>query len=292
MAPLHYRQLSAPRLNRPILVIGVEGWVDAGLGASNAVASIIEQTIASEIVTFDAEHYLDMRARRPIVHIVDGVNTGLTWPSTQLRAGSDMEGNDVLILSGAEPDFHWGEFTNDLVELAQQFDVRMVVGLGAFPAPTPHTRPVRLTSTAAPDYTHLIEEIGFMPGEIEVPAGVQSALELAFSAAGIPMVSLWARVPHYIASMSFSPASVALLDGLARISNLSLDLSSLRMLAEGTQDQIDELIASNPEHVSMVHRLEEVVDESEGNALGIDELPSGDELAAELERFLRGEGNE
>lgn len=284
-----YKEVAQPVFSRPTLVIGVEGWVDAGLGAGGAIANLIEQTSAEPFIVFDADHYLDMRARRPIARIVDGVNTGLTWPNTELRHGTDFAGNDVLILSGPEPDFNWSDFTADLIVLAKRFGVTMAVGLGAFPAPAPHTRPVRLAATAPPESSSLLSEIGVVGGEIEVPAGVQSAIELAFGEEGITTISLWARVPHYVAGSLFPAAGVALLDGLERISGLDLDLQTLRNAAEGARDQIDELISKNPEHRAMVHRLEEAVDESEGNPFGVDGLPSADELADELERFLREE---
>jgi hypothetical protein len=126
-------------------------------------------------------------------------------------------------------------------------------------------------------------------GELEVPAGVQAALELGFGEAGVDVVSLWARVPHYVAAMPFPEASAALVEGLAAVSGLVLDSSVLRGAADSTRRQVDELIAGNAEHATMVRKLEESIDASEGNALGVDELPSGEELAAELERFLRGE---
>ena len=131
--------------------------------------------------------------------------------------------------------------------------------------------------------------MGRTRGELEVPAGVSSALEIGFSDAGIDMVTLWARVPHYVAAMTFPEASAALVDGLASVAGLRLDSSELHRAADASRRQVDEVIASNSEHVAMVRRLEEAVDASEGNPLGTDTLPSGDELAAELERFLRGE---
>jgi predicted ATP-grasp superfamily ATP-dependent carboligase len=126
-------------------------------------------------------------------------------------------------------------------------------------------------------------------GELEVPAGVSSALEMAFGAIGIPAVSLWARVPHYVAGMPFPEASAALIEGLASVGSLSLDSSSLRRAGDSSRRQVDGLIADNADHQDMVRKLEENIDASEGNAMGVDEVPSGDEIAAELERFLRGE---
>ena len=175
-----------------------------------------------------------------------------------------------------------------MVELSLRLGTRLAVGLGAFPAPAPHTRPVRLVATAPPSCAELIERVGRSRGELEVPAGVSSALEVGFADAGIDMVTLWARVPHYVAAMAFPEASAALVDGLASLAGLSFDSSDLHRAADASRRQVDQVIAGNSEHVAMVKKLEESVDASEGNPLG-DTLPSGDELAAELEQFLRGE---
>jgi predicted ATP-grasp superfamily ATP-dependent carboligase len=276
-------------LHRPVLVIALEGWVDAGLGAATAIASMLAAGTSELVATFDGDHFLDQRARRPVVHLVDGVNTEITWPQTQLRSAHDEAGNDVLYLVGPEPDFHWRGVVDAMVELSLRFGTRLAVGLGAFPAPAPHTRPVRLVATAPPSCAELIERVGRSRGELEVPAGVSSALEVGFADAGIDMVTIWARVPHYVAAMAFPEASAALVDGLASLAGLSLDSSDLHRAADASRRQVDQVISGNSEHVAMVRKLEESVDASEGNPLGIDTLPSGDELAAELEQFLRGE---
>jgi predicted ATP-grasp superfamily ATP-dependent carboligase len=284
-----YRVLQDRTLHRPVLVVGLEGWVDAGLGAATAIASVLAASASDLIATFDGDHFLDQRARRPVVRLVNGVNTEITWPQTQLRASQDQAGNDVLYLVGPEPDFHWRGFVDAIVELAQRFGVRLVVGLGAFPAPAPHTRPVRLVATAPPTSAELIDRVGRTLGELEVPAGVASALEVGMGEAGFDIVTLWARVPHYVAAMTFPEASAALVEGLAAIAGLSFDSSDLRRAADASRRQVDEVIASNREHVDMVRKLEEAIDSSEGNPLGVETLPSGDELAAELEKFLRDE---
>lgn len=278
-----------PVLRDPLLVIALEGWVDAGLGATTAVATLLGHGETEPIVTFNGEHFLDQRARRPVARIVNGVTSELTWPRTIVRQGSDESGRDLLFLVGPEPDFHWRAFTDAVVGLARSWRVRMVVGLGAFPAPAPHTRPVKLAATAPMESSYLIEQVGIVQGELEVPAGVMAALELAFGAAGTPAVSLWARVPHYVAAMPFPEASAALIEGLASVGGLSLDSSALRRAADSSRRQVDQLIADNAEHQAMVRKLEESIDASEGNAMGVEEVPSGDEIAAELERFLRGE---
>jgi predicted ATP-grasp superfamily ATP-dependent carboligase len=280
---------SEPALDRPVLVVSLEGWVDAGLGATTAIASLLGQGATAPLVTFNGEHFLDQRARRPVAHIVNGVTTELTWPQTVVRHGQDGAGADVLYLVGPEPDFHWRAFTDAVVGLAKSWRVRMVVGLGAFPAPAPHTRPVKLAATAPEASADLVERIGIVHGELEVPAGVMSALELAFAEVSVPAVTLWARVPHYVAGMPFPEASAALIEGLAGLTGLSLDSTGLRRAADSSRRQVDQLIADNNEHQAMVRKLEENIDASEGNAMGVDGVPSGDEIAAELEEFLRGE---
>jgi len=273
----------------PVLVVCLEGWVDAGLGATTALAALLGQDETEPVVTFNGEHFLDQRARRPVARIVNGVTTELTWPRTIVRQGQDAAGRDILFLVGPEPDFHWRAFTDAVVGLARSWRVRLVVGLGAFPAPAPHTRPIRLAATAPSESSYLIERVGIVQGELEVPAGVMAALEVAFGAAGTPAVSLWARVPHYVAGMPFPEASAVLVEGLAGIADLTLDSSALRRAADNSRRQVDQLIAGSSEHESMVRKLEESIDASEGNAMGVEEVPSGDEIAAELERFLRGE---
>ena len=166
-----------------------------------------------------------------------------------------------------------------------------MIGLGAFPAPAPHTRPVRLAATVPAASARLLDVVGLVSGELEVPAGVTSALELGFGETGIDMITLWARVPHYVAAMPFPQASAALVEGVALISGLSFDTGGLASQADASRRQIDELISSNPEHVAMVRALEVSLDSAEGNPLGIDEIPTGDELAAELEQFLRDENS-
>ena len=278
-----------PVVQDPVLVVCLEGWVDAGLGATTALAALLGSGETEPVVTFNGEHFLDQRARRPVARIVNGVTTDLTWPRTVVRQGRDAEGRDILFLVGPEPDFHWRAFTDAVVGLARSWRVRLVVGLGAFPAPAPHTRPIRLAATAPSESSYLIERVGIVQGELEVPAGVMAALEVAFGQAGTPAVSLWARVPHYVAGMPFPEASAVLVEGLADIAGLTLDSTALRRAADSSRRQVDELIAGSSEHEAMVRKLEESIDASEGNPMGVEEVPTGDEIAAELERFLRGE---
>jgi hypothetical protein len=276
-------------LDRPVLVVALEGWVDAGLGADGAISTLLSAGPTELVATFDGESLIDQRARRPVVHISRGVNEGLTWPVIQMRLGQDLVGAEVCYLVGPEPDFRWPTFVKSVVGLCRDLRVRMVVGLGAFPAPAPHTRPVRLAATAPPSSAELVAEVGIVQGEIDVPSGVWGALELALGEADIAVVGLWARVPHYVSGMSFPSASAALLDGLASVAGLSLDASSLHTAADASLRQVDDLISKSTEHTAMVRQLEHSVDTSEGNPLDVGQLPTGDELAAELERYLRDE---
>ena len=280
--------LADPELNEPVLVYVLDGWIDAGLGASTAMSTLLTSIPTETLATFDTEYFIDQRARRPLARIVDGVTTELTWPEIQMRFGRDGDGADMIFLVGPEPDFHWSDFVEAVTDAASRFDVRLVVGLGSFPAPTPHTRPVRVIGTAPAASANLLPLVGTVSGELEVPAGISSALELGFADVDVDVLTLWARVPHYVASMPYPQAAASLIEGLARIAGLTLDASALRNAADEARLRVDDLVTNNPEHSSMVEQLEEVADENEGNSLG-DDVPSGDELAAELERFLRGE---
>ena len=280
------------RLSNPILVVALEGWVDAGMGASAAIAELLTASPTTDVASFDTELLIDQRARRPIARLEDGVTTELTWPAIRVVAGTDRVGTDVLYLTGPEPDFRWPSFIDAVVGLVQHLTVRTVVGLGAFPAPTPHTRPVRLASTVPPQSVELAGRVGTVHGTLEVPAGVQAALEVSLGRAGVPVIGLWARVPHYVSAMPYPEASAALIEGLCAVTGTVLDSSSLRSAGEESRRQVDELIGANPDHLEMVHRLESALDSEEIGTLGLDvDVPSGDEIAAELEQFLRGEGH-
>ena len=274
----------------PVLVVALEGWVDAGLGASAALNDLLGTNPTEVAAEFDGEELIDQRARRPIARLANGVTTELTWPAIRLVYSTDQLGSDVYYLTGPEPDFRWRTFTTAVVDIARTIGARMVVGLGAFPAPAPHTRPVRLASTAPEASAELARRVGFVQGTIEVPAGIQSVLELALSDAGVPAVGLWARVPHYVAAMPYPEASAALVDGLCALTGLAFDSAALHEAARSSRRQVDELVAGNDEHRDMVRRLEQAVDSEEGAPFSFsDEVPSGDEIAAELEQFLRNE---
>lgn len=281
-----------PDLVDPVMVVALEGWIDSGMGAASAMSALMAGASPELVATFDADRLLDHRARRPIMHLVNGLITGLTWPSIQLFAGTDDHGRDLLLLAGAEPDFEWLAFCRTVVDLASEFDCRMVVSLGAYPAPVPHTRDVALSVTTSS--ARLSDQLhGYVRGTLDVPGGIQSAIDVACNDAGVPALGLWAQVPHYVSTMAYPAASLALIEGLTDVAGVDVHHGQLATDASATRIRIDELVAENPQHRAMVAQLEEFVDaglaDAPGDApeIGFERIPSGDELAAELQEFLR-----
>jgi predicted ATP-grasp superfamily ATP-dependent carboligase len=280
-----YTIQSWPTLERPILVVSMDGWIDAGMAASNALGHLLSSMPHEVVATFDSDALIDFRARRPTLRIVNGVHKELRWSAIRLHVATNRTGRSVLILAGPEPDMRWHAFVAEVVSLASRLEVELIVGLGAFPAPVPHTRPVRLVGTSTD--AALAASVGFLPSSIEVPSGIQGALEVAFGEAGMKAVGLWARVPHYVAGMPYPGASAALLDGLARMASIEIDTKTLHAAASAANTQIEQLIAGSEEHAALVRQLEAQHDSESPPAPDFGDLPSGDELAAELERFLR-----
>ncbi len=286
-----FELIERPDLDAPVLVLALDGWIDAGLGAATARSALLGQGGFETVARFDTDALLDYRARRPTMHLEDGVNTGLSWPSIELRAGRDRDGNDVLVLAGAEPDHLWHRFSRAVVDLAVELGVRLVTGLGAYPAPVPHTRPCRVVATATSP--ELARTVGFVPGRIDVPSGIHAPIEIRCAEVGLPAVGLWAQVPHYAAAMPYPAAAAALIEALARVSGARFEQGTLPDDAAMTRVRIDELVANSPEHQAMVQALEQQVDGELNGGLdtGGMTLLSADELAAEVERFLREQGS-
>ena len=294
MSGLYELRPDRPALTSPVLVMAPDGWIDAGLAGAGAMAALLAGMETEVVATFDIDVLLDLRARRPVARIVDGVLQDVTWPEIELRAGKDTAGHDVLVLAGPEPDNAWHAFAEAVAELAGQLEVRLVVGMGAFPAPAPHTRPVKLVATATA--SELAAPVGIVKGSLNVPAGIVLALQRHFGDVGLPAVALWARVPHYAANRPYPEASVALLEGLARVADIQVDATDLRSAAQAARAYLDELTANSAEHEALVHELEAQADAEEAGESGNGEtawpgqVPDADELVAEVERFLRDQG--
>jgi predicted ATP-grasp superfamily ATP-dependent carboligase len=193
----------------------------------------------------------------------------------------------MLLLVGAEPDRLWHRFTDEVVTLALDFGARMCVGLGAYPFAAPHTRAPRVACTAS---SASLADGTFLRASLDFPGGIQAAIEQGCDERGIPAIGLWAQIPHYVpATMPFPAGSVALIESLSQLGALALPLGDLSVRADATRTRLDELIAQNPEHMAMLRQLEAAWEQAEPTEapLGLSDLPTGDELVAELEDFLR-----
>lgn len=281
-------------LNEPVLVVMLTGWIDAG-GAARAAADAIEDdTSASPIAEFDDDVYVDFRARRPVMELREGLNSVLNWERITVSLGRDQTGRDVVLLAGPEPDMAWHRFTRAVADMAVALGVRQMVHLGAYPFATPHTRPARVSvSTPSQD---VLMRVPFLRSSIDVPAGVSASLEHELHDRGIAALGIWAQVPHYISSMSYPAASVALLDGIREATGLVVDAATLRGEVMIQRRRLDALVVNNDEHRSMVEQLENIYDAGDDEReLGSEsppstiEMRSADEIAAEVEEFLRGQ---
>ena len=278
-----YRMEEVPELDAPVIVAALEGWVDAGSSGTTAAAQLAED--GTLVATFDADAIYDYRARRPTLDIVDGRPMHLAWPKLEMIA-TRLGGRDLIVLRGPEPDYRWRELTADVIEVAKRLGVASWASLGAIPAAVPHTRPVPILATAsAPGL--LPEGIRQGPdGLLRVPSACLSVLELAAAANGIPAIGLFAQVPHYV-NASYPAASIALLTALGRHLGIEPPVGQLATRALERRNLLDAATATDEDTKAHVERLEGLVDEAR--------LPEGDELIADIERFLRegtGEGED
>lgn len=280
-----------PKIEPSLLIVMLSGWIDASAAAAAAMEQLVIDTNAKTLLTFDADAFIDYRARRPTMELRDGVNTTLVWSTPQLLLGHDLNGKPVLLLTGPEPDSRWQHFTEIVADLAVAIGVRRMLGIGAYPIATPHTRAVQVScSSPSPD---VVASLPYLKSSVDVPAGMEAALEHALAKRHIDALGLWAQVPHYVASMAYPAASAALLGAVCDSGDISLDTSEIRQQAALQRERLDQLVHANPEHAAMLSQLEQAFDESHsGNGtlttgFGGAPLPSGDELAAELEQFLR-----
>lgn len=281
-----------PPLKEPTLVVMLNGWIDASGAAGAAMETLVEATNSEVLITFDSDTFIDYRARRPVMELRAGVNTRINWVTPELRVGRDRDGTDVLMLVGPEPDANWKFFAATVAELASQLGVRRMVGLGAYPFAAPHTRPVGVSITT-PD-ANVADRMSYAKNTVDVPAGVESVLEHALFDRGAEVMGLWAQVPHYIATMAYPAASAALLTQLCDITGLHIEVAPLRREATIQRERLDQLIVNNEEHLAMLRQMEAMYDAQHGDTVDPDgtpltpaELPSMEELAAEVEQFLR-----
>lgn len=277
-----------PELDRPVLIAGFSGWNDAAEAASVAVATLEESWGARRFGNFDADEFLDYQATRPEVKLADGVTRVIEWPANTLsatsRAPEATGGQGAVLLSGPEPNFRWRSFCDSVVELARELNVAMVVTMGALLADVPHSRPVTVSASAQDPA--LVEDLDLVPSRYEGPTGITGVLHRICADANIPSVSFWASVPHYLPAVPSAPAALALLENLSNLLDVEVDTATLRRTAEEYREQVSAAVSQDSDLASYVHTLEERYDAHSG---GPRDLPSGDELAQELESFLRDE---
>ena len=270
-----------PQLRRPVMIAAFEGWNDAGDAASGAVAWLRSRWQATRFARLDPEEFYDFQVARPQVALVDGVTRKITWPANDCYAARvDEVGRDFVLMSGVEPNLRWRTFCETLIGVALDVGCEMVVTLGALLADVPHTRPIKLTGTAADPA--LIERLGLSQSRYEGPTGIVGVFHDACRRAGIPSVSLWAPVPHYVASPPNPKATRALIERLADLLEVPIGVGDLREAGVAWEHRVTELLNSNPEVGDYVRQLEERDDEDFDDVEG-----SGERLAEELERFLR-----
>jgi hypothetical protein len=278
---------SLPSLVDPVMVVMLTGWIDASSAAAAAMSTVQDEWAVRPLATFDGDTFIDYRARRPTMELREGVNVRLVWADIELHIGQDSNAHDVLTLSGPEPDSQWRKFADVVSTLAVDLGVKQMIALGAYPFATPHTREPRL-SISSPS-AGVVDSVAYLKNSVDVPAGMGAVLEHAFTDKGVPALGIWAQVPHYVSAMSYPAATLALLTGLYDVAGLVVDAAAIRQETIIQRQRLDQLVASNDEHRAMVSQLEEIYDQAkqQTDLLGTGGIPTGDELAAEFEQFLR-----
>lgn len=281
-----------PPLRRPVLVAAFQGWNDAGEAASGAVDALRRATGGKTFADVDAEEFFDFQAVRPTVRILRGGSREVRWPENRFSwSHLPGTGRDLVVLSGTEPNLRWKAFNTGIVDLAASLGVELVVTLGALQVDLPHTRPVPVTGSASdPD---LIKRFALRRSTYEGPTGITGVLHHACAAAGLPSISLWAGVPHYLAAASYLTATLTLAERVVGLLGADIHLDRLAREAAAQRDDIAEYVAEDEDLAEYVAELEQRHHDEE--ELSVEDLPAthitGDELAAELERFLRDRGD-
>ncbi|MBI5105730.1 MAG: PAC2 family protein [Solirubrobacterales bacterium] len=277
-------------LRAPALVCAFTGWNDAGDAASAALRYFGASLGATRFAQIDPEEFYDFQATRPRISLVEGSTRELQWPSVEIyEARVPRAPRDLVLLSGPEPSFRWRSFTRLIVDLAEALGTQLVVSLGALLADVPHSRPVGITGFASDQ--GLTERLGLQPSGYEGPTGIVGVLHAACADAGMPSASLWASVPHYVAAAPNPKAALALVRRLESLVGVTVDAEELEVAAGDYERQVSLAVQSDPDVQAFVERLEKAAEEEEED-LDPTELPSGDVLAREFQRFLRQRGPE
>jgi proteasome assembly chaperone (PAC2) family protein len=281
-----------PELRAPVMVCAFKGWNDAGEAATAALAYIRGSFEARDVAEIDPEEYYDFTAVRPTVRLTEGDMRKIEWPENKV-AVAPVQGadGDLVLFYGVEPSLRWRRFTDEVIGVARELGVSTVITLGALLADVPHSRPVAITGITSDEA--LIERLGFEPPSYEGPTGIVGVLQRACADAGIPAVSLWASVPHYVAASPNPKVALALVRAFEGATSLAVDGGELEEAAEDYDRQVTAAVASDPEVKAFVERLETAMDEATAeNPPDEEQLPSADTIASDFQRFLRQRGPE
>jgi len=275
-------------LRAPALVCAFEGWNDAGDAASSAVSFLSSSLRASRFARVDSEEFFDFQANRPSIRFTRTSLREIEWPGVEmLEAKAPKAPRDLVLVQGVEPSMRWRAFCTQVIDLAEALGVQLVVSLGALLADVPHTRPVALTGHASDPA--LVERLAMHTSSYEGPTGIVGVLHTACIEAGLPSASLWASVPHYVAAASNPKAALALLRGVEGLVGVSVDVSELESAAADYERQVGLAVQSDPDIQAFVERLEQAAESEEAS---LSQVPSGDVLAREFQRFLRQRGRD
>jgi len=281
VAAAELRIAERPALERPVLVAAFRGWNDGGQGASLAASHLLSVWQARRFADIDPEGFFDFQATRPRVSLVDGLTRKVDWPENAFFHARPQElGRGAVVLLGVEPNLRWRTFAGLVVGMARDLGVELVVTLGALLADVPHTRPAPVTGTASD--AALVEQLGLQASRYEGPTGIVGVLHDACRREGLPSVSLWAAVPHYVSLAPSPRAALALCTRLSALLGATIDTAELEAMVGDYTRQVSEAVAADEETAAYVEELERRAD-----LLVEGELPSGETLADELTRFLR-----
>jgi len=272
-------------LERPVLIGAFRGWNDGGQAATLAAGYLAKLWGARKFADIDPELFVDFQATRPHVSLEEGRTRKIDWPeNTFFRASIPGANRDAILLVGVEPNYRWRTFSEIIADLARELGVELAVTLGALVADVPHTRPSPVTGAATDP--HLVDELGLQLSRYEGPTGIVGVLLDSCRRAGIPSVSLWAAVPHYVQLAPSPPAAKALCERLGGVLSTDIDVSELEEASDEYVDQVSQAVATDAETASYVEELERRADSLDLLEDSTD-LPSGEALAQEITRFLR-----
>jgi proteasome assembly chaperone (PAC2) family protein len=287
MQPLQW-ETRPDGLRAPALICAFKGWNDAADAASTALGHVIEALDARRFASIDPEDFYDFQNTRPRIRMIDGQARSIEWPDVKLyEARVPRAPRDLVLLTGTEPSYRWRAFTGLIVDLAESLGVQLVVTLGALLADVPHTRPINVTGLASDPA--LVARLGLSRSSYEGPTGIVGVLHGACHEAGMPSASLWAAVPHYVAAAPNPRAALALVRKLEGLVGVAVDASALETAATDYDRQVNAAVQSDPDVQAFVERLERAAGDEEDEQ---EELPSGDSIARDLQRFLRQRGED